>query len=402
MFPAGQLVAEMIDADPAIGAEIIDRSLQDPTCRLHYFLGHAVGALLDARPEEGRSAILRMLGAELSIIRTGGARGLIRLRRPYCAEDVAVLAQALATDDTAVATVAIFALRSWRDMPAREFIPLLLTVEFGTDLEQFENVAGALCNRVDDLVGELRDEEVASLLDRMKPLSRLDGHWAGELLATLRERHGVRIAKMLLDRIDLALTKTDREDYAPIGFAREGGGFRLDQSPDIGAILALIWQWLRDHDTKWTSARYMIGEALVAMFRLETSVVVAFFEDLLDHATIIDLEWIGQLLRGSHHRFIFSQRAFVEHYLMTCKATDPDLLSRAIDQVYLAAVSGSWSGTLGEPLPRDIESKETAEAILASISRLSPAYALYRRVLEDAKRNIAKSLEQGAAYDDDE
>lgn len=402
VFPAGQLVAKMIDADPAIGAEIIDHSLQDPTCRLHNFLGYAVGALLEAQPEEGRAAILQMLGSEVAIIRTGGARGLVGLRRPCKAEDVAVLAEALTAEDPAVAAVAIFALRSWRDMPARELIPLLLTVDFGTDVEQFENVAGLLCNRVDGYVGELRDEEVTSLLDRMTLLPRLDGHWAGELLAALRERHGVGIAKMLLDRIDLDLARPDDEDYAAIGFVRGGGGFGLDQSPDIGAILAMIWQWLRDHDINWASARYTIGDALVAIFRLEAPAVVAFLDDLLDQASIIDLEWIGQLLRGSHYRFIFVQRAFVEHYLTTCKAADPELLKRAIDQLAGAAVSGSWSGTVGEPMPRDIESRDAAEAILASMSRLSPAYAVYRSVLEDAKRNIAISRAQGAAYDDEE
>ena len=402
VFPAGQLVAKMIDADPAIGAEIIGRSLQDPMCRLHNFLGYAVSALLDARPEEGRAAIQRMLGSDVAIIRTGGARGLVGLKRPYKAEDVAVLTEALTADNPAVAAVAIFALRSWRDMPARELIPLLLTVDFGTDVEQFENVAGLLCNRVVGYVDKLRDEEVTLLLDRMTPLPHLEGHWAGELLAALRERHGVGIARMLLDRIDLDLAKPDEEDYAAIGFVRGGGGFGLDQSPDIGAILAMIWQWLRNHDINWASGRYTIGDALVAMFKLEAPAVVTFLDDLLDQASIIDLEWIGQLLRGSHYRFIFAQRTFVEHYLTTCKAADPQLLKRAIEQLAAAALSGGWSGTVGEPMPRDIESRDAAEAILESMSRLSPAYALYRGVLEAAKSNIAKSHAQGAAYDDEE
>lgn len=401
VFPAGQLVAKMIDADPAIGAVIIDRSLQDPASRLLTFLGYAVGALLDARPDDGRDAIRRMLVSDEAIIRTGGARGLVGLKRSYQAEDVALLAEAL-TADPDVSAIAIFALRSWRDMPVRELIPLLLTVDFGTNVAQFENVAGLLCNRVDGCVGELRDDQVASLLDRMKPLPRLDGHWAGELLAALRERHGVGVAKMLLERIDLDLAKPDHEEYSAIGFARNGGGLGLDQSSDIAAILAMTWQWLRDHDINWASARHTIGDALVSMFKLEAPAIVAFLDDLLDQASIIDLEWIGQLLSGSHYRFIFSRRAFVEHYLESCKAADPQLLNCAIDQLYAAAVSGSWSGTVGEPMPRDIETRDEAEAILASMSRLSPAYALYRQVLKNAKRNIEKSRAQAAAYEDEE
>lgn len=402
VFPAGQIVAKMIDADPAIGAVIIDRSLQDPASRLHAFLGHAVGALLDARPAEGRAAIRRMLGSDEAIIRTGGARGLVGIKRPYQAEDVTLLAEALTADDLDVAAIAIFALRSWREMPVREIIQLLLSVDFGASTAQFENVAGLLCNRIDGCVGELRDGEVASLLERMKPLPRVDGHWASELLTALREHHGMAVAKMLIERIDLDLAKPDDEEYVAIGFARNGGGLGLDQSPDIAAILAMVWQWLRDHDINWASARYTIGDALVAMFKLEAPAVVAFLDDLLDQASIVDLEWIGQLLRGSHYRFIFVRRAFVERFLKSCKAADPQLLKRAIDQLDAAAASGSWSGTVGEPMPRDIESRDKATAILASMSRLSPAYALYRGVLEDAKRNIAKSHAQAAAYEDED
>jgi transcriptional regulator with XRE-family HTH domain len=402
VFPAGQLVGSMIDADPAIGAVIIDRSLSHPDSRLRAFLGYAVGALLELRPQDGRAAILRMLDSQEGMIRSGGARGLVGLKRPYQGDDVAVLQMALQADDPDVAAIAIFALRSWRDMPVRELIPLLLTVDFGADAGQFENVAGLLCNRVEGCVGDLRDDEVASLLDRMKALPRLDAHWAGELLATLRERYGVAVAKMLLERIDLELAKRDDEGYRAIGFVRNGGGFGLDQSPDIASILAITWQWLRDHDGIWASARYTIGDALGGMFKLDTPAVVSFLDGLLDRASIVDLEWIGQLLRNSHHRFIFLHRDFVEHYLDTCRAGDPKLLERAIDQLEAAAVSGSWSGTVGEPMPRDLETRDEATAILASMSRLSAAYALYRDVLRDAKRNIEKSHAQAAAYEDEE
>lgn len=402
VFPAGQLVGSMIDADPSIGAVIIDRSLVDSDTRLRAFLGYAVGALLDSRPSDGRDAVLRMLESKEAMIRSGGARGLVGLKRPYQPDDVAVLQVALQADDPDVAAIAIVALRSWRDMPVRELIPLLLTVDFGADAGQFENVAGLLCNRVEGCVRELRDDEVASLLERMKDLPRLDAHWAGELLATLRESYGVAVAKMLLDRIDLELAKRDDEGYRAIGFVRNGGGLGLDQSPDIAAILAMIWQWLRDHDGIWASARYTIGEALAGMLKLDTPAVVAFLDDLLGRASIVDLEWIGQLLRSSHHRFIFLHRDFVEHYLEACRAGDPKLLERAIDQLEAAAVSGGWSGTVGEPMPRDIETRDEATAILASMSRLSAAYALYRDVLKGAKRNIEKSHAQAAAYEDEE
>jgi hypothetical protein len=235
----------------------------------------------------------------------------------------------------------------------------------------------------------------------MKRVPRLEGHWTGELLKRLSQRHGLAVTEFVLDRADIALTKKEDESYRAVGFGRRSGGLALERSPDISAILQRVWLWLRGHDGIWISARYEIGTTISAMFKLDSAPVVEFLDAMLDRATVGDLEWIGRILRDGHYTFAITQRRSVERYLGRCKAVEPRLVEIAIDQLRAAAMSGSWSGTAGEPMPRDIKARDEATAILASMSRLSPAYPLYRNILEDAKRNIDRSLAEAAAFEDD-
>ena len=138
------------------------------------------------------------------------------------------------------------------------------------------------------------------------------------------------------------------------------------------------------------------------MFKLDSPPVVEFLNTMLERATASDLEWIGRILHKAHHTFVITQRRFVEAYLNRCKAVEARLVDLAIDQLGSAAVSGSWSGTVGEPMPRDVKARDASAEILASMSRLSPAYRLYRRVHENAQRNIAQTLAEAAAFDDED
>jgi hypothetical protein len=401
-FPGNQLVDKLITADPAIGREIIDRSLAEPDTPLRDYLGFAVGALIETRPEEGRALIAQMLASPEPIIRSGGARGLIGLRRERNAPDVDLLSEALGAQDPVVASIALTALGTWRDLDDRETIALALVVAFDRAPDLFESVSMLFSSRGKALFNHLREEDVHRLLDRMKALLRLEGHWVDEMLTGLAQRHGVLVAQFLLARIDLGLSDEAPENFRAIGYSHQHGNLGLQESPAVCDILKRAWLWLRQHDGATGWARHQIGEVFAAMFELDSAPVVEFLDAILDRATAGDLRWIGYILRDSHHLFVFKHRGFVERYLNRCKAVEPKLVQDVIGQLGAAAMSGSWSGAPGEPMPRDIQARDEATAVIATLSRLSPAYPLYRAILEHSKQNISRSIAEGEALDADE
>lgn len=401
-FPSNQLVDKLIDADPAIGRQIIDRSLAEPDFRLRDFLGYAVGAQLDTSPEEGRALIAQMLASPEPMIRSGGARAFIGLRRKPTAADVGLLRKALGAQDPLIVSIAVTALRSWRDLDERETIALSLAVAFDRMPHLFETVCTLLCSRRSVLLDHLREEDARLLLDRMRALPRLDDYWAGELLAGLAKRYGVLVTEFLLARVDLGSSEKAPKDFRAISYSHRHGHLALQESPAVSDILERSWLWLRQHDDTDAWGRYQIGIAFAAMFKLDSAQVVEFFGTMLDRAATWDLRWIGYILRHSHHSFVFKYRGFIELYLGRCKAVEAQLVKDAVGQLSAAAMSGGWSGTPGEPMPRDVRTLDEAAAILTMLSRLSPAYPLYKAILEGTKRNIARSIAEGEALDADE
>jgi transcriptional regulator with XRE-family HTH domain len=401
IFPSSLLINQLIAADPAIGREIIDRSLVEPGVRLRDFLGFAAGALIEIWPEEGRGLIGRMLASPEPKIRLGGARGLINLKRKQSAEDIELLREALGAKDPAVASIAVTVLQTWRDLDDRETIALALTVAFDRVPNLFEGVCMLLCSR-SALLDHLREEDLRFLFDRMMALPRLEDYWAREMLSSLAKRHGVLVAQFMLARADLGLSRKAPKNFRAIGYLHRDGNFALQESPAVRDIFEGAWLWLRHHDDAAGWARHQIGEVFAAMFKLDSTPVVEFFDTMLDRAMVGDLRWIGDILRNSHHSFVFKHRGFVERYLNRCKAVEAKLVKDAIGQLGAASMSGMWSGASGEPMPRDIQARDDATAVLATLSRLSPAYPLYKAIVEHSKQNIARSIAEGEALDADE
>lgn len=58
-------------------------------------------------------------------------------------------------------------------------------------------------------------------------------------------------------------------------------------------------------------------------------------------------------------------------------------------------------GIAGEPFPRDLETKEKSESILARLSKFSPAYELYDGLLQHSDAEIKRALKRREEFEED-
>lgn len=395
------LVGKLVRADPAIARDIVARSHFDPETPVRIDLPCAVGALLEAHPEEGHAAIRTLLTSNDETLRVGALRSLFWLRGRPSVDVIEILRGALGSGDEILATTALDALRTLHGLEDHEIVDLSLAAPFESWHGLFEAVAALLCASEPPRIACMRDDEIDRLLERMQLLPNLDEYWTGELLRGLATRHGERVAHFILARAEIALGDQPPEHYDAIGGVYRRDRLGLESTPDAVGILRMTWHWLRLHDGAAGYDRYEIGRIVAGMVQLGSDQVVGFLDALLDRATAEDLRWIASLLRHVHHTFLFTHEPFVLRYLDRCRSVGPKLVEEAIEKLSAAAMSGSWSGTPGEPMPRDVETRDAARKVLAELSRLSPAYGLYSEVLRHAEKNIARSLEEGAAMDDE-
>lgn len=398
----GPLIDKLIAADLAIGRALLAIVEGDPSSRLRWFIGYALGALLEQHPDEGVAHITRLLVSSEPALRAGAASALIGLSRVPTPQDIALLGSAITAADPLVASRAVAALRTWKELGTRATIDLALSVRFDLEPQLFEPFAMVLRSRRADLLGRFSPGDVSVMLERMRAMPKIEGHWADDLLKHLAEKHSEQLAIFLFERADRALSGDEDGEFSALGYSHRRGHLGFQDSPAVRAILARAWAWLREHDLGDGPAHYRRADILAKMFKIDSDPVVEFFEALLPRATADDLRWIARIVRHAHHSFAFKYQAFVLRYFDRCKAVGRELVKHGLDMFEAAALSGGWSGTAGEPMPRDIRARDEARDIMARLSRLSPAYPLYRVVLDQAERNIDRSIREGRAMDDEE
>lgn len=371
--------------------------------RASHFRGHVSASmtqLLDANPAAGRERLASYFETDPELA-ARAITGLGSLSRALDPPDVALLRRGLEADDVPLARTALATLHWMRGLSDAQVKELLLAVPFDSHPALLDDVATLIMGRRRGLLAALSGDEIDRLLERLGAVPQLDGHWVEALLCGLVETDPAKLADFLVIRTEAALREED-QGIEFLGYRFNDGKLALDKTPDGAILLEKIWDWMRTHDNDEGYKVYRIAEFVSKLFDVNSDLVVQFFDARLDTAVPVELKWMAKLLRHAHHSFPFKRAAFVESFLERAAAVSPDAHSLGIEMLVSAAVTGMKSGSLGEPMPRDLEARDRATEALLGLGALSPARRLYEAILEDAKRDIAQAIREGAAYDEEE
>lgn len=394
---AYMLVNTLVQDDLILSRALLRRAGADQRSVFRSFVWASTAELLNGAPEEGRALVKDYLERDSDMAaRAVGA--LWTLKRPLAGPDLELLRHAMSAADSGIVRSALAALRWMNTLPDRQAVDLALLAPFELTSDLLNDVASLLLDRRRKLVTLLDTNDVATLLTRMRNIRNFEGHWVESLLGELAEHFSEPFADFLFDRTDRALGN-DEDDVELLGYRFHEGKLGFHKSAEAARILDRAWAWLRRHDNDDGYHVYRAAELVAGMFDIDDDLVVQFLNAKLDGANEIELKWIAKLVRHTHHLFPFKQQRFVERYLDRSAAVAAEALEWGIEALYAAAVSGMKSGTRGEPMPRDLKARDDARAVLGSMPRLAPAYALYEAILKDAERDITQSIREGQALD---
>jgi len=146
--------------------------------------------------------------------------------------------------------------------------------------------------------------------------------------------------------------------------------------------------------------REFAGHLFSAMFGPMDSEMVGALEKWADSGSEEDMGSIATILREAPYEFVFSQRSFVVRLLEKAAKLGANSLETVCGSLYASAISGVHSGAVGEPMPRDVQTKKDCEEILKDLSRFAPAYRLYEGLLKHAEQSIARSLKDAERFED--
>lgn len=385
------LMMSLLRDNPALAHAVLNDAFARPNSLTASFASFAITEVLTTDPADGRTIVRRMLQAEDAGLRRMAGTSLAGLRRAPDEADFALLMEIVGHQDLSVVGNGIRSAFGWRkDDPI-----LLLTMLRGANIGGSARLADDLCMvlRTQDqaVLKSMGSEDVRVLLEKLYDVPVLDGHWIDEVMAFLSEHHALATAEFFFRRVERYAVEETFNSARPVNHGPYSQvKLRFRQSPDSAEVLRRTWSWLKAHQADDVYFQEYASYLFDAMFRSIDGEVVSFFAERVEEGTSDDLLLIARLIRKTTPPFVFNERAFVMAYLDRCKLVDATLLRRASEALYLSGVSGMRSGTPGQPAPQDLAMKENAQAAMAKVSRLSPAYRLYKDIHAHAVMNIER------------
>jgi len=397
------LIGKVIEGDIDVAKTLVDQA-RSPSSPWRAFVYAGIREILERDEERGRVIISSALDGETADpdFAQRAVAALGGLARPLEAADVALLRRGASSGSEHTVVSAINAAQWSRSLSNETVFALLMLAPLDVGEHVFAAVAHHLADRQRALMERLSESDVAAMLGKLARVRALpSGQWTEQLFSHLAKRFPLQFARFLLTRADEALaSEGEAGEVELLGHRYHDGKLGFDKSPGALEALELAWDWLLGHRGDDGYNIYRVVEMFASMFDMDTRLVVEFLDAKIDAASPIELRFIGRLVRHTHHFFAFREQAFVERLLDRVAAADPEELEHVRDSIGAAAISGMKSGVRGEPMPRDLEAEAKAEAVLARMSRFSPAYPLYDAILQDAKRDIARARREGELLDE--
>lgn len=391
------LLQALLWADRQFARVLLDRGEQDPNAPSAIMLASAAHAVWNDAPVEGRTVIRRWLDGAVETLRRSAPLVLVDRFENLAEDDIDLVRAMLVDRDPVVVCNTLRSIWTWR-APDEVVLDLIFSATLRGELE-LEQVAMILGGRTGELLTRVTEEQAAGLMKVAEPFPRLDGHWLNEAIAAFSGRFPRATAAFFRARVEYAVPDPFEFRVANYGpYARSRLEFARS---DVGVeILSETWDWLRLNWSRGFGFQHPATHLFDAMFLGDAEHLIDFFEPQMDTAGPLELELLSALLREVHFKFVLRRTDFVIRYLERCAQFDRDLVDQVSQRLYAAATSGMYSGMPGEPMPRDLETRDLAKAILDRLSPMSPAWELYDWICDHADRNIERARREGELMDD--
>ena len=391
----------LIRSQAAVAREIFAVGQRNPESPLAEYVPSALFSLLVHEPSKAHERIHSLLESGdncLPLIARAYANGIFGARQ-INGSDKDILRRIFCSEDAAVLKSASWILREVAQKDKRLAIDLI--AHGNSTLAQASD--GEVFMWLDDdqyiPFDMINEENLECILQLLIIPNNLDNHFVRRFLARVTTRNPGQVFKLAKARLKRATTLNDWT-YRSVGIDSEAS-FNFLELPEGGAMLheVLDWALLKISDHHFM---YQVTDMVVGLFGVASKAFAPALEAWGAGGTSAHFAVLAALLREVPDEFIFSEHTFISRILYVARTIGKDAYMEIFSSLHASALNGVRSGTLGQPFPRDVEMKERAEKLLASMSKTNPAYNLYKALLRSAINNIERSLAKGRAFDEED
>ncbi len=281
---------------------------------------------------------------------------------------------------------------------------ILTSIDWGGALWLGDAVLGALDAKSGLDPSQLSDASVDILLARIEQLPTLEGrnYEVLEFIGFASEKRPMQTIEMLLRRvraIDEHEDEKGSERWLPMPYSGRGLSLPgVHRAPNHAELVRFI----RDASLDATS---MVHFWLPVLFQLADPNLEAGRHALREWAKSGQAQKIvsaAGLLRGFDHSIVFSEHELIAELLVAANSCGTECLQDTRSELSSLAISGVYSGTPGQPMPRHLNDKAEAERLAEAYGTNEPVRDFYRSLVGRAESSIRFDVEIWDQEGDDE
>ena len=305
------------------------------------------------------------------------------------AEDIEVIRELLDHDDLDVRGLAIGSLATLAEAFPKVAIDLAKGVEVGDNV----SLAKRLCELFSDGWGvpfrELTPDDLKGLLSKLEDVQEIDDYYINAFLVKASELDAKAVVGLLLNRIRKKSNKGPRYDALPtLGFRDPLIG--LAASPDHETILREI----RDTSPEpgWSVEYWLPQLFREVSLGFESAASLKVLNEWINSGDAVRIESAARLVSAAQPEFVFKQVGFIANLLERAHAVSSDCYRSVASNLASGALSGTRSGTPGQPMPEDVAIRDQASAVKSQFDAGSPPYRFYASLAKSAEASIKDKL----------
>jgi len=238
------------------------------------------------------------------------------------------------------------------------------------------------------------------LLRKLVVLKELDDYWVRAFLTASIRKDPVLVVALVMARLVEAKRRNDWS-YEPLKKEHNGEGLGLMEVEAGPRLLRDFLDCALEESSDIPTAR-RIGEAVSGLCGKYNQALLDLLLDWMSSGTLAHARLVARVLQESQPVLIYEHSTFIRDILNASELIGEEAVDEIRSAIAAATYSGVRSGTPGEPFPEDLRMEQHCEQMLASLSRVEPAFDLYDGLLKDARYAIARQRKSREALEEDD
>jgi transcriptional regulator with XRE-family HTH domain len=392
---SGPIIWHIVKQKPEVGLAICRRIVESPGSSLASLVPIVLGRLTEDRPGEVIALARELLDTNDKNVCIGTAQAFgwnRAARSELLLGELELLSDLAVHKDWRVRIAVINAVHTIAKSDPLEAASLLLRVKIDDSQELIQEFCGVLGSYGQIQWVELAPDQQDMALKQLEACESLSDHHITDFLAVVAKTNPDRVVELMMKRVERDEQKPEDVagdwKYQPVPYHWEGD-LSMRSHPKFGAILREIRDWIAAKpDSSWQRIR--LGSEI---FKHVTGgqfddTAIAVLDEAINSGDSAQFSALTAIVHDIPKQVVWENVPLIIRILHTGEQLGGDHLKFVSSALHSAVISGTRSGTPGQPFPEDVEQKENALRIASSLPPGSIEQEFYKSLERSADASM--------------